>query len=189
MVGVTVSCEVQLTKAVARTPLVKLRTGSAVDNYSSEIIAAMIAAVSVLSGAAMTHWLSQRQQRGQQQWDARERHYMELLRHLTKARLNLSEQSEYFDEPGSEYHDHSKNERFVRLGKAAHESLAALEELTGPARVFLSPKSISALEEMRRGTWHASMGASHIGEYIAAAVKLVEKAEAEVLAAAKTHLN
>lgn len=159
------------------------------DNYPSGIITALIAALSALIAAAITHWLSQRRQRGQQQWEARERHYMELLRHLTMARLNLSGQSEYFDDPGSEYHDYSKNERFVRLGKVADESLAALEELTGPARVFLSAKAISALEEMRRGTWHASMDAPHISEYIAAALELVEKAEAEVLAAAKSHLN
>lgn len=158
------------------------------DNYSSEIIAAIIAAVSVLSGVAMTHWFSQRQQRTHLQWEVRERHYMELLRHLTKARLNLYQQSEYFDEPGSEYQDYSRDERFVRLGKTAQDSLAALEELTGPARVFLSSKAIGALEDMRRGTWGASVDALHVGEYVTAAAELVAKAEEEVLSAAKSDL-
>lgn len=160
------------------------------DNYWSEVITAIIAAVSALSGVALAHFLAQRQQRSQQQWEARQRHYMELLRHLTKARLNLRAQADYFDDqPGSEHADYSKNERFVRLGEAAQESLAALDELAGPARIFLSPKAISALEEMKRATYGASIDASYAGEYAAAASKLIEKAEAEVLAAAKSHLN
>lgn len=161
----------------------------AAENYSSEIVAAVIAAVSALSGVALAHLFSQRQRLSQQQWDVRERHYMELLRHLTKARLSLKQQCEYFDEPGSEYHDYSNNERFRKLGESAQESLAALEELMGPARVFLSPNAIRALEDLMRGTWNASMDSLHVGEYVDAAAKLVEKAEAEVLAAAKSHLG
>lgn len=155
------------------------------DDYWSAIIAAL----SVLSGVALTHHFAQRQWRNQQQWAVREKHYMELLRQLTRARLSLETQSEYFEQPWSPADDVRADPRFVQLRKDAREAFATVEELAGPARVFLSPQAILALEDLVRSHWSVSMDAMHLGEYVAEALALVKKADLEVLAAANAHLN
>lgn len=159
------------------------------DNYWSQMVGAAIALVGAGLGALLQHHLAQKQFRAQQQWSAREKHYMELLGHLSRARVNLTALSEYFMEPDSEHNDYSKDSRFKQLRQNVHVSLAALKELVGPARVFLSKDATDALDDLQKEEWSAGMDAFNESEYIESLAKLVEYADSKVLAAAKAHLN
>lgn len=152
-----------------------------------------VAPIAALVGTALGAWLldhfSGKRWLRQQQWAAREKYYVDLLTHLTKAEMGLQGQSEYYHEPGSEYQNYSNDERFARLGRAAYEALHAVEELAGPARLFLSQEAIDALQTLVREDWNAAFDSAHSGEYIDKALPLVQKAETAVLAAAQTQLT
>jgi hypothetical protein len=153
----------------------------------------LVAPGAALLGTALGAWLldhySGRRWLRQQQWAAREKRYIDLLVQLTKAELALQAQDEYYMEPGSQHVDHSKSERFMQLGSAAAEALRSVEELAGPAQVFLSQKAIDALRELVREDWNAAFGSAHPGEYIEKALSLVQNARATVVTEAKTQLN
>ena len=138
-------------------------------------------------GAWLLDHFSGKRWLAQQQWAARERYYVELLGHLTKAEMSLQAQSEYYAAPGSEDYDYSKDERFTELGRTAGKVLHAVEELAGTAALFLSQKAIDALQELVREDWHASFDTTP-DEYLNKALPFVRTAKAAVLAAAKAEL-
>lgn len=152
-----------------------------------------VAPIAALVGTALGAWLldhfSGKRWLEQQQWAAREKYYVDLLTRLTTVEMSLQQQSVYYEEPGSEYHDHSKDEKFARLSKSAYEALQAVEEIAGPARLFLSQDAIDALQELVREDWHAAYATVHPGEYIDKALPLVQRAAAAVLTAAQAQLN
>ncbi len=149
-----------------------------------------VPAVTALTATALGAWLldhfAGRRWQSQQQWAVREKRYTDLLAQLTKAEMSLQRQSDYYMRPGSEHDDNSKDERFLRLGRAAAEALHSIEELSGPAGLFLSQKAIDALDELIREDWHAGFDAAHPGEYIEKALPLVRNAQAAVLAAGRS---
>jgi hypothetical protein len=159
------------------------------DEYLPQFVAAAIALTGAIVGALVQHLLAQKQIRAQQQWTAREKHYMELLRHLSKAKVASGRLCEYYMEPESEHNDYSRDPRFRELGAVRDKSLAATRELARPAAVFLSGQAIDALKELELKTWDASMESVHVGEYIETLDTLIARAESEVLKAARTHLS
>lgn len=149
---------------------------------------ALITLAGTLLGTLLGYVLSRRSFREQRQWTARERRYDELLGHLSVARVKLTDLCEYFQEPDSEYGDYSKNARFNQLKQERDAALAAIRPLVGPASVFLSNEAIAALKELEASKWHAGMDSVNEADYIEAVDKLVEKAESEVIAAARVQL-
>jgi hypothetical protein len=150
-------------------------------------------AITSLGGVALGAWLVDRftgnRWLRQQQWASREQHYLNLLTHLNKARMDLERQGTYYDVPGSEHNDYSGNEHFIALGNAISESLNAVRELSGPARVFLAKPAIDALEKLDREERQAEEHSMFQGEYIDTTLPLVREAENVVLAAAQLQLN
>jgi hypothetical protein len=122
-------------------------------------------------------------------WELKREIIWDLLSHLAKAQVSLHAQDEYYIEPGSEDRDFSDNATFAHFGRTASVALHAVEELTGPAQLFLSEEAIAALKELAREEWHAGYGAGgdHKG-YIDATLPLIERAQAKVLAVAKAEL-
>jgi hypothetical protein len=130
----------------------------------------------------------------QQQWGIREQHYAELLTQLTKFRMALHDQDEYFVEP---YHPHDEkwmqsvrdNSKFQMLGQRASEANQALRELVGPASIFLSDKTIVLLTQMQSDHYGiANFSAMHLGEYVAETRKVIDAVYEAVLVEARTEL-
>jgi hypothetical protein len=130
----------------------------------------------------------------QKQWGIREQKYAELLQQLTKFRMAIHGQDEYFMEP---YDDHdqkfmrsvSENGKFQKLGTVIIEADEALRELVGPASIFLSDKTIAALSEMHIKKYEiANFSATHLGEYVAETRKVVDAAYEAVLQEARSEL-
>lgn len=130
----------------------------------------------------------------QQQWGIREQHYAQLLTHLTKFRIALHDQEEYFTEP---YNPHdsawmqsvSDNSNFQMLGQRANEASQALREIIGPASIFISNKTTMALTMMQSDHYGiANFGAMHLGEYVAETRKIVDAVYEAVLVEARTEL-
>lgn len=130
----------------------------------------------------------------QQQWAIREQKYAELLKYLTKFRLAIREQHEYFSEP---YNPHdakwmrsvSENSNFQKLGQRIIEADEALSELIGSASIFLSDKTIAALNQMQAENYGiANFSALHLGEYVEETRKVVDAAYEAVLKEARSEL-
>jgi hypothetical protein len=123
-------------------------------------------------------------------WELKREITWDLLSHLTKAQVSLSSQSaDYYLEPRSEHRNYSEDKGFLKLSRTASAALRAVEELTGPAQLFLSQEAIDALQNLAREEWHADYdaGADRKG-YIDKTLPLVQQAQATVLAAAKAEL-
>lgn len=130
----------------------------------------------------------------QQQWAIREQKYAELLKYLTKLRLARRSQDEYFIEP-YDPHDQkrmssiSEDSNFKKLGTIATEAEEALQELIGAASIFLSDKTICALNDMHSENYGiANFSAMHLGEYVSETRKVVEAAYDAVLQEARSEL-
>lgn len=130
----------------------------------------------------------------QQQWAIREQKYAELLKYLTKFRVAIHEQQEYFTEP---YDPHdakwmqsiSENSNFQTLGQRIIEADEVLRELIGPASIFLSDKTIAALNQMQSDNYGiANFSAQHLGEYVEETRKVVDAAYDAVLQEARSEL-
>lgn len=130
------------------------------------------------------HWLSQ------QQWSIRDRHYAGLLASITQLRLSLEDRNDHFAEPGSE-HDSSfdENEYFTQLSRQGHEAYLKLREQIGPASVFLSDKTIEALENLISEHWHTSVDAVSTAEYVSTFLQIVNVAYSSVLTEAQHELG
>lgn len=130
------------------------------------------------------NWLNQ------QHWSFREKYYMGLLEHLTILRITLLDRSNYYLEPGSEHNDkHTDTEHFQELTLRGSESYRTVRELIGPASVFLSDKSISALGELMSEHWHVANFSICKAEYLDSALKLVDVAYSAVLEEARNDLR
>lgn len=125
----------------------------------------------------------------QQQWSIREKHYTELLSHLTKYRLSLEDRADYFMEPGSEHNQSlTEGEHFKELALRGYESYQAIRDLIGPASVFLSENAIDALKELVREHWNVARFSSCPADGITSALKLVDAAQTAVLTEARSEL-
>jgi hypothetical protein len=122
-------------------------------------------------------------------WELKREITWELLSQLAKAQISLREQSTYYMEPGSEHSDNSEDPRFAYLSKTVSAALQAVQELAGPAQLFLSREAIDALQKLALEEWHAgySAGPDRL-EYIDNTLPLIEQAQATVLAVAKAEL-
>ncbi len=130
------------------------------------------------------NWLNQ------QHWSFREKYYMGLLEHLTILQITLEDRSNYYLEPGSEHNDRrTDTEQFRELTHRWSESYRTVRELIGPASVFLSDKSISALRELMSEHWHVANFSICKAEYLDSALKLVGVAYSVVLEEARNDLR
>ena len=126
----------------------------------------------------------------QQQWAIREQQYALLLTHLTKLELSLQDRESYYIEPGSEHDENlSKGEHFQALATAGHESYQTIRELIGPASIFLSSRTIDALEKLVRDHWSVSEFSVCTAEYVSEALKLVQAARTAVFEEARNELT
>ena len=126
----------------------------------------------------------------QQHWGFREKYYMGILEHLTILRNTLLDRSNYYLQPGSEHDDnHTDTEHFRELTLRGSESYRTVRELIGPASVFLSDKSRSALQELMSEHWHVAEFSSCKAEYLDSTLKLVDVAYSAVLEEAKNDLG
>lgn len=135
--------------------------------------------------------LSGRAWRSQQQWSARERYYGDLLQHLHRFRTALSDQTDYFMEPGSEHTPDSQlGEGFDRLSSEAGAAYSNLRKLVGPASPFISKAAVSSLEELFSAHWNlANFEAACTADYVGTAHGLASEAYENVLHEAKAHLG
>ena len=126
----------------------------------------------------------------QQQWNIRERIYSDLVTNLALLKLSIEDRKEYFSEPGSEYSgDVEGTEHFKRLLQQGTSSFSKLRESIGPASIFLSGKTILALEELISDQWNIAMDALCAADYVTTFLPAVEKAYSLVLAEAKHELG
>jgi hypothetical protein len=122
-------------------------------------------------------------------WELKREVSWNLLSHLTKAEVSLVAQSGYFIEPGSEHRDCSNEPGFAELSASSSEALRTIEELAGPAQLFLPQEAIDALRKLAVDEWHAAYSSAGDRKgYIDATIPLVTHARAVVLAAAKAEL-
>jgi hypothetical protein len=134
--------------------------------------------------------LSRRTWLTQQQWNIRERFYSELVTNLALLKLSIEDRKEYFDEPGSEHRlEVEDTEHFKRLVHQGADAFSKLREQIGPASIFLSEKTISALEALVSEQWHISMDALCTADYVSTFYPYVEKAYTEILAEARDELR
>lgn len=115
---------------------------------------------------------------------------MGLLEHLTVLRNTLLDRNDYYLEPGSEHDDkHTHTEHFQELTLRGSESYRTVRDLIGPAAVFLSDKSRSAIQELTSEYWHLTEFSSCKAEYLDSTMKLVDVAYSAVLQEAKSDLG
>lgn len=134
-----------------------------------------------LSGKA---WLTQ------QQWNIRERFYSELVTNLALLKLSIEDRKEYFDEPGSEHRvEIEETEHFKRLVQQGADAFSKLRGQIGPASIFLSDKTIRALEALVSEQWHVSMDAICTADYVSTFYPYVETAYTAILSEARNELG
>lgn len=140
---------------------------------------------------AIKQLLSGKAWRSQRQWEFKERYYGELLSHLHAFRLALSELSDYYIEPGSEHTpDSQQGEHFITLKSQAWEAYRSIKELVGNAVLFLSPKTVEAIDNLVREHWDlANIGAICTADYVDSAYKLACIAHEAVVAEASLDLG
>lgn len=126
----------------------------------------------------------------QQQWNIRERFYAELVTSLALLKLSLEDRKEYFDQPGSEHRvEIEEREHFKRLVQQGADAFSKIREQIGPASIFLSDKTIKALETLVSEEWHVSMDTVCTADYVSTFHPCVEKAYTEILAEARHELG
>jgi hypothetical protein len=127
----------------------------------------------------------------QQQWVIREKHYVDLLRHVWLLRNATRDQDMYFQEPGSEHNERhiAGQPHFRALADVANESYQKIRELMGPAAIFLSNKTMGALERLVDGHESVAEHAMCTAEYVSEASNLADVAYTAVLAEAKNELE
>lgn len=126
----------------------------------------------------------------QQHWSFREKYYMGILEHLTILQSTLLDRKDYYLEPGSEHNDKpTDTEHFRELTLRGSESYRTIRELVGPASVFLSDKSTSALRKLISEHWNVAYFSSCTAEYLDSSLKLVDAAYSAVLEEAQNDLG
>jgi len=129
-------------------------------------------------------WLSQ------QQWKLREQYYVELVDNLFKLKLTLDERSNYFLEPGSEHsQEHTQTPHFNEQSRLGAEAFRRVQQLTGHAALFLSPRTLEAVEELAREQWHVDNFSICTADFLESSATLVTTAYTRVLEEAKGDLN
>lgn len=115
---------------------------------------------------------------------------MGILEHLTILNSTLLDRKDYCLESGSEYNDKpTDTEHFRELTLRGSESYRTVRELVGPASVFLSDKSTSALRGLISEYWNVAQFSSCTAEYLDSSLKLVDVAYSAVLEEAKNDLG
>jgi hypothetical protein len=127
----------------------------------------------------------------QQQWVIREKHYVDLLRHLWLLKNAMRDQDMYFREPGSEHNESyiSKQPHFIALTERADKAYQTIRELMGPAAIFLSKETMGALGRLVSGHEAVAEQSMCTAEYVSEASNLAQVAYDAVLAEAKNELE
>lgn len=142
---------------------------------------AVMALLGIMAGAILEHFFSRRNWLRQQQWGIREKYYTDLLYNLRKLRLSLQDRAGFFEEPGSEYSNYDDDESFKALAHRGGEAFHAIRELTGPACIFLSGKTVGTLEELNCEQWNAAQFSVCTAEYVRKLLAVVEEAEGAIV--------
>ena len=139
---------------------------------------------SIRNELSSRHWLRQ------QNWSRREQFYLDLLSELTKLQASLTDRNAYFMEPGAEYNSSIPEQpHYLKLMEQGHAAYQRIQELVGPAAVFLSERSVNILRKLIGDYWEAAEFSSHHAEFLSSAVQDVDYAYVEVLAEAKSELT
>lgn len=134
--------------------------------------------------------LSSKTWRSQKQWSALEQYYSSLLTNLHKFKMSLSDLSDYYMEPGSEHTPDSKqSQHFHALLESSHASYKELQQLIGPAALYLSDGSMKTLDELVNQHWHLVNFSDCTADYVSAANSLASAAYTAILSEAKGQLQ
>jgi hypothetical protein len=127
----------------------------------------------------------------QQYWSIKEKHYTEILKHLTICKSTIIDRLEFYQTPCSEYDDSCSNtELFINLSQKAQVSFLVLRDLIGPASIFLSDTTIETLTVLNKEhAGIANYGAVCMKDYLESTYKEVDKAFCSVLYEARNQLN
>jgi hypothetical protein len=151
---------------------------------------ALIGPTGVVVGLFLQHFFARGRWLDERRWNVREKYYLELVSALTKWNFTLQDRSAYYIEPGSESRDAeiASSEDFRKLSQEGTEALRALRDLAGPAALFLSDKTIHALQQLRRDHWNVGYSSGCNDEYLTGAIKLAD-AQTAVLEEARRALR
>ncbi|MDD4929502.1 MAG: hypothetical protein PHP85_09520 [Gallionella sp.] len=139
---------------------------------------------SIRNELSSSHWLRQ------QNWSRREQFYLDLLSELTRLHISLTDRNNYYMEPGSEYNSSIPEQpHYQKLTGQGHAAYQKIQELVGPAAVFLSERSLNILRKLIGDYWEAAEFSSHHAEFLGSAVQNVDYAYVEILAEAKAELT
>lgn len=135
--------------------------------------------------------LSGKAWRGQKQWEAQERYYGELLRHLHAFRSALKDLKDYYVRPGSEHvPDSQQGDHFSKLQSDAWGAYGEVKRLVGSAILFLSPRTVESIDSLVREHWNlANFGSICTADYVDSAHELVCAAYEAVVGEATQHLG
>ena len=160
-----------------------LATREDFDNLLEQVKKTTLETESIKTELVGRNWLTQ------QQWSIRERHYTNLLGKLWTFKLSLQDRDDYYAGPGSEHDDfHTETERFIELGQRGAEAFEAIRELIGPAAVFLSERTVEALNQLVKDHWGTAEFSSCQSDYLKSTLELADAAYVAVLAEAKNEL-
>lgn len=123
-------------------------------------------------------------------WPGREKYYYEILMYLGIWKNSLNDRLNYYQEPGSEYHDYSNNLFFQKQIQIAGQATGIIREQLNVARLFLSKSSVIAIEELINEYWVISEHkAINDNDYLKLTHAVVKKAYDLILADASRDLK
>jgi hypothetical protein len=125
-------------------------------------------------------------------WSEREKYYYELLAALGKWKNCLSDRTDYYMEPGSEYRDDTITVMpgFQSLGRKGSEASSTVRDQMTVARLFLSENTVAMLDEMLSEHWMISeMDAVCTKDYLDKTLELVTRTYNAVFSDAKKDLK
>lgn len=139
---------------------------------------------SIRNELSSSHWLRQ------QNWSRREQYYLDILTELTRLQISLADRNRYYLEPGSEHNSTIPDlPHYLTLTKQGNAAYQRIQELIGPATVFLSERSVELLRKLIGDYWEAAEFSSHHAEFLNSALTDVDYAYVEVLREAKEELT
>jgi len=134
--------------------------------------------------------LSQKAWLNQQQWVAREKYYAALLADLQIFRQTMLELTGYYMEPGSEHtKDSEQGEYFNTLLTRTNESHRRIQQMAGPAAIYLSKPSSESLQQFSIKYWNSANFSACTAEYVDRGYNMVAALYDVVLAEANKHLH
>ncbi len=124
-------------------------------------------------------------------WPLREKYYLELLLNLGIWKNSLSDRLDYYSQPGSEYNDgYTNSPRYIFLSESATSALKVIRNQIHVGRIFLSKKSIAAVDKLIAEHWYINEHRAICNEdYLMLTLEEVEKSYIAILSDAQKDLK